>query len=100
MNNDLLVEPTGAFFFFVLFKDNLSQNCIKLYMDGFYTQRDFHRVQELTNRSSDEKVMAVQSWRLHVNSDIREPRKMRFSCSLNAIQTAPKAQPRPKRLLD
>ena len=40
--------------------------------------------------------MAVQSWRLHANSDIREPRKMRFSGSLNAIQTAPKAQPKQK----
>ena len=41
----------------------MSSNCIKLYMDGFYTQRDFHRVQEHLKRSSDEKVMAVQSWR-------------------------------------
>ena len=35
-----------------------------------------------------------------MNSDILEPRKMRFSGSLNAIQIAPKAQPKPKRLLD
>ena len=35
-----------------------------------------------------------------MNSDIHEPRKMRFSGSLNGIQTAPKAKPRPKRLLD
>ena len=74
----------------------MSPNCIKLYMDEFYIRRDFHRVQELMNQILDEKVMVVQSWRLHVYGDIREPRKMRFSCSLNAIQTAPKAQPRPK----
>ena len=75
------------------------QNCINLYMDGFYTQRAFHRVQEHMNWSSDEKVLAVQSWRPHMNSDFCEPRKMLFSGSLNAIQTTPKAQPRPKRLL-
>ena len=30
--------------FFVIFEPNMSSNLIKLYMDGFLTQRDFHRV--------------------------------------------------------
>ena len=64
----------------------MSPNYIKLHMDGLYTQRSFQRVQEHTNRSSDEKVMAFQSWRPHMNSDLR---KMRISGSLNAIQIAP-----------
>ena len=46
----------------------MSSNCIKLYMDGFYTQRDFHRVQEHLKRSLDEKVMAVRSWRPRMDS--------------------------------
>ena len=86
-------------------------NCIKLYMDGFYTQMDFHRFQERENRSSDEKVMVVQSWRLHMNSDLRiirtEPEKISvcfffpsFFVFESTIQVAPMAQPRPKRLLD
>ena len=60
----------------------MSSNCIKLYMDGFYTQRAFHRVQEHPNQSLDEKVMAIQNWRPRINSN---PKKMHFSGSLNAI---------------
>ena len=41
----------------------MSSNCINKYMYGFYIQRAFHRVQEHLKRSSDEKVMAVRSWR-------------------------------------
>ena len=35
----------------------------KLYIDGFLTQCDFHRVQEYPNRSLDEGVMTFRSWR-------------------------------------
>ena len=49
----------------------MSLTCIKLYMDGFWIQRAFHRVQERANWSSNEKVMAVQIWRLHMNNDLR-----------------------------
>ena len=31
-------------------------------MDGFYTSRSFQRYQEHPNRSSYDKVMALQSW--------------------------------------
>ena len=48
----------------------MSSNCITLYMDGFYTQRDFHRVQEHLKRSSDEKVMAFRSWRPRMDSAV------------------------------
>ena len=40
----------------------MSSNYIKLYMDGFYTSRSFQRYQEHSNKSSNEKVMALQSW--------------------------------------
>ena len=38
-------------------------------MDGFYTQRASHRVQEHPKRSSDEEIMTFRSWRLPMNSD-------------------------------
>ena len=47
----------------------MSSNLIKLYMDGFYTQRDFHKVKEHPKRSSDEEIMTVRSWRLPMNND-------------------------------
>ena len=47
--------------FFMISVPNMSSNFIKLYMDGFYTQRAFHRVQEHPKGSSDEEVMVVQS---------------------------------------
>ena len=40
----------------------MSSNLIKLYMDGFYTSIDFQRYQEHSNRSSNDKVMVLQSW--------------------------------------
>ena len=40
----------------------MSSNCINLYMDGFYTSIAFQRYQEHSNRSSNDKVMALQSW--------------------------------------
>ena len=41
-------------------------------MDGFYTQRAFHRVQEHSKRSSDEEIMIVRSWRLPMNSGYKQ----------------------------
>ena len=49
---------------------NMSSNIINLSIDEFFTQWDFHRVQEHLNRSSDEGDMTLRSWRSHVvNSD-------------------------------
>ena len=44
----------------------MSLNLNKLYIDGFLTQWDFHRVQEHPNRSSNEGVMTFQSLRSYV----------------------------------
>ena len=41
----------------------MSSNLNKLYVDGFLTQWDFHRVQEHSNRSSDVEVRTFRSWR-------------------------------------
>ena len=41
----------------------MSSNLNKLYIDGFLTQWDFHRIKEHPNRSSDEGVMTFRSWR-------------------------------------
>ena len=38
-------------------------------MDGFWTQRAFHKVQEDPKQSSDEEIMIVRSCRLPMNSD-------------------------------
>ena len=38
----------------------------KLYIEGFLTQWDFHRVQEHPNQSSDEGVMTFRSWRSYL----------------------------------
>ena len=38
----------------------------KLYIEGFLTQWDFHRVQEHQNQSSDEGVMTFRSWRSYL----------------------------------
>ena len=54
--------------FFMISRPNMSSNFIKLYTDGFYTQRDFHRAQEHSKRISDEEVMTVRSWRSHMSS--------------------------------
>ena len=58
--------------FFVISGPNKSSNFIKIYMDGFYTQRDFHIVQEHPKRSLDEELMTVRSWRLPMNSDYEQ----------------------------
>ena len=47
--------------FFVIFGPNMSFNFIKLYIDGFYTQRAFQRVQEHPKRSLDEEIMTVRN---------------------------------------
>ena len=54
--------------FFMIYGLNMSSNFIMLYMDGFLTQWDFHRVQEHLKQSSDEEVMTVRSWRSHMSS--------------------------------
>ena len=41
----------------------MSSNLNKIYIDGFLTQWDFHRVKEQSNRSSDEGVRTLRSWR-------------------------------------
>ena len=56
--------------FFVIYGMHMSSNFIKISMDRFLTQWDFHRVQEHLNRSSDEEVMTFRSWRSYaVNPD-------------------------------
>ena len=65
MTTSRLAGPT----IFMLSGPNTSSNIIKLYMDGFETQRVFHRVEEHSKRSSDEEIMIVRSSRLHMNSD-------------------------------
>ena len=50
----------------------MSLKCIKIYIYELYTQRDFYRVQERTNQSSDKKVMVIQSRRLNMNSAYSE----------------------------
>ena len=44
----------------------MSSNIIKLSIDEFLTQWDFHRVQEHSNRSSDGEIMTFRSWRSYV----------------------------------
>ena len=43
--------------FFVFSGANMSSNLIKLSINGFLTQWAFHRVQERSNRSSNEEDM-------------------------------------------
>ena len=52
--------------FFMIFGMNMSSNFIKLSMNGFLTQWNFHRVQEHPIRSSNEEVMTFRSWRSYV----------------------------------
>ena len=40
-------------------------------MNGILNQWDFHRVQELPKRTSDEDVMAIQSWRTQPENPVR-----------------------------
>ena len=51
----------------------MSSNIIKIYLNGFYTQMDFHRVQEHPKRSSNEEIMTVRIWRLPMNSGYERP---------------------------
>ena len=44
---------------FDVFRNHMSFYCIKPYMDGFYTSRDFHGYQEHRNWSSNKEVMQV-----------------------------------------
>ena len=48
--------------YFDVFRKHMRSYCIKSYMDRFYTSRSFQRYQEHQNRSSDDKVMVLQSW--------------------------------------
>ena len=48
--------------YFAFFRYHMSSYCIKIYMDGFYTSRDFQRYKEHPNHSSYDKVMVLQSW--------------------------------------
>ena len=60
MNNDYEHNQQGLLFF-MLSGPNMSFHFIKLYMDGFWTQRPFHRVQEHSERSSGEEIMIARS---------------------------------------
>ena len=58
MNSDYEQNQHGLLFF-VIYGPNMSSNILKLYIDVFYTQRAFHRVQEHPKRSLDEEIMTV-----------------------------------------
>ena len=59
MNSDY-EQNKKCLLFFMVSGTNMSSNFIKLYMDGFLTQRSFHIVQEHPNRSSDEDIMTFE----------------------------------------
>ena len=62
MNNDYEQNQQGLLFFLIS-GPNMSSNFINLYMDGFYTQRSFHRVQEHSKRSLNEEIMTkTKTW--------------------------------------
>ena len=42
--------------FFVIYGTNMSSNFIKIYMDGFETQRAFYRVKDTQNRVQMKKL--------------------------------------------
>ena len=44
----------------------MSSQLIKLSINGFLTQWDFHRVQEHPTRSSDEGDTTLRSWKSYV----------------------------------
>ena len=56
----------------------MSSNIINLYMNGFYTQKAFHRIQEHPKRSSDKEIMTARSWRLPMNSGYEQPARPTF----------------------
>ena len=53
----------------------MSSDYIYPYVDGFYTQRDFHRVYERMKGISDEKVMVVRSWHSLAHSLLSSARR-------------------------
>ena len=57
MNNGY-EQPAGPTVFMIS-GPNMISNIIKLYMDRFYTQKAFHRVQEHPKRSSDEEITTI-----------------------------------------
>ena len=71
--NGVYEQHQQSLLFFMIFGPNMSFNIIKLYMDGFYIQRAFHRVQEHLKRSSDEEIMTIRSLRLPMNSGYEQP---------------------------
>ena len=68
MNNDYEQNRHGLLFFMIS-GPKMRSNFIKLYMDGFYTQRALHIVQEHPKRSSNEEIMTFRSWRPPMNND-------------------------------
>ena len=66
MNSDYEHNKQGLLFFMIS-GPNMSSNFIKLYMDGFWTQRDFHINQEHPKWSLDEEIMTIRSWRYFDN---------------------------------
>ena len=60
MNNYSYLQ---SLLFFMFSGTNMSSNIIMLSIDEFLTQWAFHRVQEHSNRSSDEEDMTFRSWR-------------------------------------
>ena len=79
--------------YFDVFKTHMSSYCIKLYMDGFYTSRDFQRYPEHPNRSSYDKVMALRSWsknrRLLQRRDVENQRRDVAESCRNDVATLP-----------
>ena len=53
----------------------MSSDYIEAYMDGFYTQRAFHRVYECVKRTLDEKVMVIRSWHSRAHSLLSSARR-------------------------
>ena len=58
----VLVVPTVSRIFWA----NMSSNIIMMSIYEFLTQWAFHRVQEYSNRSSNEGDMTFRSWRSYV----------------------------------
>ena len=57
--NSVYEQNQEGLLFFMIFGPNMSFNIIKLYMDRFWTQRGFQRVQEHPKRSLDEEIMTI-----------------------------------------
>ena len=64
--------------FWMQYKINMVSSYI--YMGGFETQRDFHKIQEHPKRTSDEEVMVIRSWRTQPENPVgRTCRGLLFS---------------------